>query len=417
MSSAETKTVSYSKLVKTNANFRYLWFGQIVSLLGDWFNLIASATLIATLSQSGIAVSGLFVVRMLAPFITSAFAGVVADRYNKKNILILTDLLRAATLLCFLFVRDAGDIWLLYTLTGIQFAISGFFTPTKTAILPELVSDKELGAANTLSAATWSVMLSLGAALGGLVSGFWGIYPAFIIDAFTFLLSAFFIMKIKLSNQQLPDQLTSLASLLKEYLYGFRFLAKHHNILVTAFHKAMIASLAGSTFEIIQVAISEEVFTMGEGGGISLGLMFMMTGLGSGIGPFIARRITGDKTRALQIAIIIGYSLASLGYMVVTPLTNFPLTLFGILLRGLGGGIIWVFSTQLLLQQVPEDVRGRVFAAEFAFFMLAASIAAVLVGQALDVYSLSQIIRTLSFLVLIPAALWALWTRYQRRLA
>ena len=151
---ASPRPIGYTELIRTNRNYRYLWLGQIVSLLGDWFNLIASATLIALLTESGLAVGSLFVVRMLAPFLVSPIAGVVADRFNRKHILIATDLGRALTLLAFLLVRDPGDIWLLYILTGVQMGISGFFTPTRTAILPDLVSGPELGAANTLSNAT-----------------------------------------------------------------------------------------------------------------------------------------------------------------------------------------------------------------------------------------------------------------------
>lgn len=168
------ETVGYVALVRGNRAFRQLWFGQIISLLGDWFNLIAAASLVAELTQSGLAVGGLFVVRMLAPFLMSPIAGVVADRYNRKRILVATDVSRAAVVLFFLLVREPGHVWLLYVLTAVQLGISGFFFPTRNAILPDLVSDRELGAANALSSATWSVMLALGAALGDLVSGTWG---------------------------------------------------------------------------------------------------------------------------------------------------------------------------------------------------------------------------------------------------
>ena len=168
---SERASVSYGSLLRGNINFRYLWSGQIVSLLGDWFNLIASATLVAELTQSGIAVGGLFVVRMLAQLLVSPFAGVAADRYNRKRLLILTDIGRAITVLGFLFVREPEQVWLLYVLTIIQMAMSGFFFPARNAILPDIVSRRELGAANALSSATWSVMLAFGAALGGIVAG------------------------------------------------------------------------------------------------------------------------------------------------------------------------------------------------------------------------------------------------------
>ena len=138
-------TVSYADLLRNNRNFRFLWFGQIASLLGDWFNLVASAALVGLLTQSGLAVGSLFVVRMLAPFLVSPIAGVVADRYNRKHILIAADLVRVAVVLAFLLVRDAGDVWLLYTLTALQFAVSGFFYPARNSILPELAGERRVG--------------------------------------------------------------------------------------------------------------------------------------------------------------------------------------------------------------------------------------------------------------------------------
>jgi MFS family permease len=405
------KPVGYLELIRRNANFRFLWSGEIISLLGDWFNLIASASLVASLTESGLAVGSLFVVRMLAPFLVSPLAGVAADRYNRKRILIATDILRAMILFCFLFVRDAGDIWLLYTLTGIQFCISGFFFPARNAILPDIVSARELGTANAISSATWSVMLAFGAALGGVVSGVWGIYPAFVIDGLTFLASAICIAQLKLQvSPALESSDKTIGAILEQYLDGLRYLAQNSNILVISLHKAALGLLAGSTFEIIMVAISEDVFTLGVGGGIGLGLMFGMNGVGSGLGPIIARYFTGDRNRALSLAIIFGYFMIVVGYMVTAPLFNFGSTLLGILLRGSGGGIVWVFSTQLLLQLVSGHVRGRVFAAEFAFFTLTGVIGAVLVGNILDSpLGISGALLSLAGLVLIPGMLWVLW--------
>ncbi|MGD8604482.1 MAG: MFS transporter, partial [Anaerolineales bacterium] len=195
--SIEKTPSGYVKLTRHNRNFRFLWFGQIISLLGDWFNLIASASLTAQLSGSGLAIGGLFVIRMLAPFLISPFAGVLADRYNRKRLMIATDLLRAIVVLGFLLVRSSEQIWLLYSLTALQLAISGIFFPTRNAILPDLVDDHELGAANALTSATWSVMLALGAALGGFVTGQWGIYRSFVVDAGTFILSAAMLSQLR----------------------------------------------------------------------------------------------------------------------------------------------------------------------------------------------------------------------------
>ena len=106
---AEPPPVGYVELIRTNRNFRYLWFGQIVSLLGDWFNFIAAATLTAKLTGSGVAVGGLLALRMLSVFFASPFAGVAADRFDRKTILIVSDLLRAVVVLGFLLVETKED--------------------------------------------------------------------------------------------------------------------------------------------------------------------------------------------------------------------------------------------------------------------------------------------------------------------
>ncbi|MDX1688721.1 MAG: MFS transporter [Candidatus Promineifilaceae bacterium] len=407
----ETTPTGYLDLVRRNRDFRFLWFGQIVSLLGDWFNLIASASLIALLTQSGVAVGGLFVVRMLAPFIVSPVAGVAADRYNRKWLLILADASRAVTVLGFLLVREPQQVWLLYTLTAIQLAISGFFFPARNAILPDIVSRRELGAANALSAATWSVMLAFGAALGGIVAGEWGIYPAFVIDALTFLLSALLIAQVTYEHAPRPDLDTSIAAALQEYLDGLRYLRRHVDYFVITLHKPAFATLVSGAFQVIQVRLAEQVFVIGEGGSTGLGLLYASVGVGTGVGPIIARRFTGDRGRALRVAIVAGYAITAAGLAIIGTLSSFGLVLLGTFLRGFGNGIGWVLSTQLLLQLLPDRVRGRVFSTEFAMFTLGNAAGAAVGGWAVDnpALDVSNLLWLMAALTLVPGILWALW--------
>lgn len=295
----QENSVSYIALLRGNSNFRNLWLGQIVSLLGDWFNLIASAALIAELTHSGTAIGGLFVVRMVAPFLISPIAGVVADRYNRKHILIATDVTRAVVVLGFLLVRNPEQVWLLYVLTAVQLGISGFFFPTRNAILPDLVSQRELGAANAISSATWSTMLAFGAAIGGLVAGVWGNDPAFVVDAITFVASAYFISRIVYQpTSSLESSDRTIRGALLQYLDGLRYMRRHLDVLVIALHKPAVALLVTTGFQVIQVRIAEEVFVWGKGGGISLGIMYGVVGVGTGLGPIMARYFTGDRDRA-----------------------------------------------------------------------------------------------------------------------
>jgi MFS family permease len=402
-------TVGYWQLVAGNANFRNLWLGQIISLLGDWFNLIASAALIGELTQSGLAVGALFVVRTLAPFLLSPVAGVVADRYNRKHILIAADLTRAAVVFGFLLVRTADDVWLLYTLTAIQLGLSAFFFPARNAILPDIVSEREVGAANALSSATWSVMLALGAALGGLASGLWGIYPAFVIDGVTFLVSAYFIGRVALNHHPHAAGDKSIAAALQQYTDGLRYLRQNSAIFVVTLHKAVNALFLSYGFQVVQVAIAQEVFVYGKDGGLSLGAMFALAGVGTGIGPMVARYLIGDDAPKLRWAIAVGYLIGGIGLLITAPLSSFGMVLLGTALRSFGGGLVWVFSTQLLLQGVPGPIRGRIFATEFMFFYLGSAIASTVVGGALDVLSISGVIWWMAGLSLLPVLLWSGW--------
>jgi MFS family permease len=409
----------YVELIRRNRAFRFLWFGQIVSLLGDWFNLIASATLLSSIAESGMAVGALFVVRWLAPFLISPVAGVVADRYDRRKLLILTDLARGVVVLGFLLVRDAQDVWLIYTLTAIQLSISGFFFPARNAILPDIVSPKELGAANALSSATWSVMLALGTGLGGLVTGGLGVYPAFWIDALSFFLSALWIARISykgtLGKETGGRGLRAAVGL---YVDGLRYLRDHLDTFVIVLNKTALALTTSGALHVIQVALAERVFVMGKGGGLSMGIMFAVVGIGTGIGPIMARRYTGDRHLFLRIAISLSFLMIATGVAIAAPLSSFGVLLAGILLRGIGGGIIWVFSTQLLMELVPSHIQGRVFATEFALFTLAGAVSAAMAGWSIDhpAVGLGGTLWWMACLCLVPALLWTLsvWRNWVR---
>jgi MFS family permease len=417
-----TSLGGYVTLVRQNRNFRYLWFGEIVSLLGDWFNFIASATLIGALSGSGVALGGLFVVRMLAPFLVSAFGGVIVDRYNRKTILIVTDVVRGLVVLGFLFVRTAEDIPLLYLLTAIQLGISGLFFPARNAIFPDVVGREELGTANALSSSTWSTMLAFGTALGGFVAGGLGVYAAFTIDALTFFFSAWLIAQLRYTPSAIQSTGDKrIGTVLREYVEGFQYLRNHRDILAIVLHKPAVTLCFAAAYDVTAVAISQQVFVYGEGGGIGLGFIYAAVGLGTGIGPIVLRSFTGDRERALRIAIVCAYLIASTGMFVAATMVSsgysFAIFLLALVVRGFGGGSVWVFASQLALQNVADHVRGRVFSTEFALFSLTSALAAGAAGWALEQPTIGYqgIVWILPVVTLVPALLWGAWIWRQRQ--
>ena len=281
----------YGELLRTSRAFRLLWFAQIASLFGDWFNVIASSTLLAQLTGAGAALGALFAVRMLGSFFASPLAGVLADRYNRKRILIVTDLLRAVVVLGLLLVREPQHVWLLFVLTGVQVGIGGVFFPVRVAMLPEVASRRLLGPANALSSATWSTMLALGAAAGGVFAGVFGIPAAFVLDAVTYLISALLLARMPYpSNRRhstaaaAPVRLgATVRAGIAEYTESLGYLWRHRQVLIVTLQKSFL-SFFFAGFQVASVAIAGIVFPLGHAGGTTVGLLFAAGGVGSGIG-------------------------------------------------------------------------------------------------------------------------------------
>lgn len=409
-------TSGYRQLIRGNRSFRHLWAGQVISLTGDWFNLIASAALIATLTQSGTAIGGLFVVRMLAPFLVSPMAGVVADRYNRRAILITTDVLRCFVVLGFLLVREPEQVWLIYALTAVQAASQGFYFPAWNALLPDITKPGEVGIANALSSATWSVMLAFGSALGGLVAGVVGVYPAFAIDAVTFLLSAFILFRMPYQSTLKRDTDRSILAGIQQYIDGLSYLRQHIDTFSIAIQKAILGFFIIGFFQVAQVTIAEQHFPIGEGGSISMGLIYVMAGIGSGLSPILGRNWARDRDRRLRLMIAFGYVCSSFGFLICSTLISLPVVLIGALLRGVGGGLVWVLGTQLLLQIVPNEVRGRVFSTEFALYTLFAAVSSGATGRLIDTsLGVSGVLQLGSLILVLPTALWLLWIFFGKR--
>ncbi|MCB0154413.1 MAG: MFS transporter [Anaerolineae bacterium] len=399
---------TYVEFVRHNRDYRNLWYSQIISLMGDWFNLIASAALIAKLSGSGLAIGGIFLARLLPPLLLGPFVGVVADRFDRRKILIASDLLRTGVVLAFLLVRSEADIWLIYLLTVLQFSISAFFEPTRAALLPSLVPRRDLVTANALSSTTWSTMLALGAAMGGLATALFGITTAFILDALTFVLSAWFITRISAAGDAVDaDSLSERQGGWQEFVKGVRYLRQHPPILVVALLKASSA-LAYGGMMVIEVTYAEQIFPIFGSSSATLGLIYVAAGLGTGFGPIVTRRLTGDNPLVMQWALLFAYLLSFVGFVTIGWAASLPLLLFGTFLRTIESGVNWVFSSAILQMAVPGKFLGRVFAFDFAMMTLAASLSTLWVGWAQDNQGLppADIVYLLSLVPLVMATGW-----------
>jgi MFS family permease len=409
----------YVSLLRENQDYRRLWLGSLISQFGDWFNLIASASLVANLTDTGTAISYLFLARFLPLFLFSPLAGVLADRYDRRHVMIVSDLLRAATVLCFLLVREPGQIWLLYVLTILQFALSAIFVPARSAVLANVVQPQELVPANALDSLTWSTMLAVGALLGGLAAALLGIAEAFFLDSLTFLASAVLISRITAPIKTGAKQESSGGWL--EFLDGLRYLRGQRFILGLSLVKAA-GSLSWGAINVLEIVYAEKIFTLElpglseivpdvDSGTATLGLIYAVTGLGTGLGPLLMRRWLGDAPMRLRWAISIGFGLMAVGTLMISLAPTLRLFATAELVRTVGSGTVWVFSAALLQTLVPDRFRGRVFAFEFAVLTLTQSISIYWAGFAQDNLGLDvrQIAFSMSLVASVMGVLWFLF--------
>lgn len=410
--------VGYIDLLRRNRSFRQLWLGQVVSQMGDWFDTIALYTIILKLTGSGRDVGLLLVARFVPSFFFGPISGVIADRFSRQRIMIVSDILRAVVVLGFLFVRRPDHLWIIYVLTVFQLGLSTFFEPAKTAAIPSIVEDRELVAANAISSVTWSAMLTIGAALGGFITSLFGTDVAFILDAATYLLSAALIASIRLPKRKKRErQKISLGRLLgiRETIDGIKYVKDRPRVLAALLVKPAWG-IGGGILTLLAV-FGERIFPVGKDAAGGIGVLFAARGIGTAVGPIVARRISGEGNQRMQASIGIAFLIAGLFYMLFGSATGFIFALVFLGIAHCGGSILWVFSTVILQRLVSDNFRGRVFAAELALLTLTMAASNYVTGELLDRFQISPRIVTvgIGIFFVLPGATWFFTQRWWDR--
>lgn len=410
--------VGYIDLLRRNRSFRQLWLGQVVSQMGDWFDTIALYTIILKLTGSGRDIGLLLVARFIPSFFFGPISGVVADRFSRQQIMIVSDLLRAVVVLGFLFVRRPDQLWIIYVLTVFQLGLSTFFEPAKTASIPSIVEDRELIAANAISSVTWSVMLTLGAAIGGFITSSFGTDAAFILDALSYLLSAALIASIRLPKRKKRErQKLSVGRLLgiTETIDGIKYVKDRPRVLAALLVKPAWG-IGGGIMTLLAV-FGEKIFPIGQNAAGGIGVLFTARGIGTAIGPIVARRISGEGNKRMQAFIGIAFLLGGVGYALFGSTTSFIFALIVLGLAHCGGSILWVFSTVILQREVEDKFRGRVFAAELALLTLTMAASNYVTGEMLDRFQFPPRLVTIGIGIffVMPGFVWFLTQRWWDR--
>jgi predicted MFS family arabinose efflux permease len=374
--------MGYVQLLRRNPRFVRLWMAQAVSLLGDWFSTIALSSLVSRFTGgSGLALSGLILARFIPPLFVGPFAGVLVDRLNRKHLLIFSDVLRAVVVLMFLFVSRPDTLWLLYLLTIIQFSLSSIFEPSQSAILPSLVVADDLILANTLGSVTWSVMLALGAVIGGLVTAVVGTTLALLIDASTFVVSALLISSIQVNAIPGKSSHVEHAHHERGFIDGLRYILRRPVLALTLLIKA--GGNVGN-IDLFMIIYATQFFIVGENGSGALGLLYSAFGFGAFIGPVVLNRVNNRSISRMRSLVSIGYLWIVFGWIIFGGAPTLFVAALGIILKAMGSAVYWTFSSVIIQKSVPDEFLGRVFSIDLFFFRLATAFSTVITGWLVD---------------------------------
>jgi MFS family permease len=415
---------SYVRLLRGNRNFRRLWMAQIVSEIGDWFYTLSIYTLLLQFTGRASSVALALVLQVLPQTFIGPMSGVINDRLSRKRVMIAADLVRCCVVLAMLFVRSRSTVWLVYPLLLAETVMAAFFEPARNAVIPNIAPEDEVLVANTLSSATWSVNLLIGASIGGVVAAFFGRDVVFVLNALSFLVSAIFIAGMRFAEPHAEASSPLRWRDLFDFtpvVDGIRYVRQHRTLLPAVFAKAG-ELMIGPSWVIFTVMGVREFAVHWHGidsaRGAMLGMSILLGGRGVGalVGPLIAARWADRSDRRLHRGILLGYLVVALGYGSLGISRTVWLAAGCAMLAHAGGSTVWVFSTTLMQLHTEDRFRGRVFAADLGLGSLTFAVTAYLCGRAMDWgISARAVASWTGLLMLIPAALFAWATRETAR--
>ncbi len=407
--------MQYVKLIRGNRDFTKLWLAQVVSLLGDWFNTIVISAMIVQYTDGtgyqGIAVSAFLIARMIPPLLMRPLAGVLADRFDRKRLLIISDVLRALAVLGLLITTQGPEyLPLIYVFTIIQFLVSSVFEPARNALMPSVLYRHQLVIGNTLSSITWSAMLAIGAICGGIVAEIFGIRAALFIDALTFVVSALLVMTVVIPlaprSEIGQEQRRKLDKSKRSFADGIRHLRERPGTAAALFVKSA-QSLTNA--DALLIIYGTQVFALGDQGITSMAILWAAFGTGAIIGPLLTNRFSDDSVKLLRRLITVGFAMIALGWLLWGMSPSLEILALAVVVRSMGGSVNWTYSSVIIQQIVPDEYLGRMFSLDFAGFELVQSIGIVLVGVLIDAAgagSIHVIVYASALIALVPLLAW-----------
>ncbi|MEO7911972.1 MAG: MFS transporter, partial [Roseiflexaceae bacterium] len=346
-------------------NFALLWAGGLISMLGDWLLFIALPFYIYNLTGSALATGAMFIAETLPLLLFGSIGGVFADRWDRKQTMIVADLLRAALLLLLLAVRSPEWLWAIYLVVFVQSSVGQFFNPAKGALIPQLVDEQQLMPANSLNSLGVELTRLIGAPLGGALMALNGLASVVVLNCISFVVSALLIGLIATPRAAQPTPTSAseagisalLAGVWHDLVAGFR-LVRGTRWLAGLFLAMSVLMLGQGITNVLLVPFIEQVL---HGDAQIFGWIVTAQGVGGLIGGLLA----GTLGQRFSPVHIMATGASALGVLVLL-IVNIPVLSVVLALMAVSGlpVVAFMVSEATMLQSgVADQYRGRVMGA------------------------------------------------------
>lgn len=379
--------MAHFREVLKDKNFLFFWLGQIISQFGDRLNQMALVAFIHSRAPgSTVELAKLLSFTILPVFLVGPVAGVYVDRLNRRWLMIACDISRSLLVLLIpVALLKLNVIYPIYITIFLVFSVTRFFVPSKMSIIPDIVSQDKLLAANSLASVTGMIASVVGFGAGGILVAMLGVEGGFYLDSASYLISALFLVFIATNGGikvlSKPGMAKIRKSVFKEFKEGIGYLLSHRESkFVTAIFFLLMAGV-GSVYVVIIVFIQETLKSATR----DLGLILMLIGAGLFAGALTYGRFGGKLSRVSVIFWQLMFSGVALGLFSISlklyPSFSAAATLGFIL--GVVVSPILVSANTLLQEVVRDDMRGRIFSSlemashlAFLIFMFATALSA-----------------------------------------
>lgn len=385
-------------------DFRYLFFAELVVFGGDWFVLIPLLSLLQSLTDSGLPGAVALAADMAVGALVLPFAGTLADRINRRTLMVLANLGAIAAVSLLFAVRSPAMAWLGPVAIGLVAVAKALYSPAASAALPNLVDAEDLAAANAVAGSAWGTMAVVGASLGGVLSQVVSPYACFAIALVCLAGAALLVLRVRRPLQAPRTAPRETARPLQEIAEAVRFIRTRPHVasLVTVKSAVGVGNGVLAVFPVLAA-----VFGLGA---IATGLLFAARGLGALVGPLLFRRVMEHRNWLMPgLAVsMVSYGVAYLA-AAVTPW--FWLLLVVVAFAHISGGGNWVMSSYALQLVVPDRLRGRVFSTDQMIVSISIAMSVLLAGVLVDVLDPRATLAVCGGLTLCYGLVWYAVTR------